>query len=71
VFKYYIKAWVEDTSGYYVGSEQVTNITVYADSAKQAEEKTMNVIPEKRRHGRDWKWIIRIDKIEETIGAKP
>jgi len=70
VFKYYIKAWVEDTSGYYLGSEQVTDITVYAENANMAEDKAYSALPEKKRYGNSWKWIIRIDKIEETIGVK-
>lgn len=67
MFKYYITAYVKDKSGYYVGSEQVTKLTVYAVNAKEAEEKSRAAIPEKNRYGSDWVWIIRIDKIDEVL----
>lgn len=34
MFKYSITAYVEDKTGYYLGSEKVTPITVYAKSER-------------------------------------
>lgn len=67
MFKYYITAYVEDKSGYFVGSEQVTKLTVYAINAKEAGRKARSALPEKNRSGRDWVWIVRVDKIEEVL----
>ena len=67
MFKYYITAYVEDKSGYFVGSEQVTGLTVYAINAQEAERKARSALPEKNRSGSDWVWIVRIDKIEEVL----
>lgn len=67
MFKYYITAFVKDKRGYYVGSEQVTGLTVYAINAQEAERKARSVIPEKDRSGSDWVWIVKIDKIEEVL----
>ena len=67
MFKYYITAYVKDKSGHYVGSEQVTKLTVYAINAKEARRKACSALPEKNRSGRDWVWIVRVDKIEEVL----
>lgn len=67
MFKYNITAYVEDKTGYYLGSEQVTPITVYAKNAKEAEDKALTVVPEKHSYRSNFKWVINIDKIEEVI----
>lgn len=67
MFKYSITAYVKDKTGYYLGSEQVTPITVYAKNAKEAEDKALTVVPDKHSHGSNYKWVIKINKIEEVV----
>lgn len=67
MFKYSITAYVKDKTGYYLGSEQVTPITVYAKNAKEAEDKALTVVPEKHSYGSNYKWVIKINKIEEVV----
>ena len=67
MFKYYITAWVEDKTGYYLTSEQVTPVTVYAKTAHEAEEKTMIALPEKNRNSSKFEWVVRIDKMEGIL----
>ena len=66
MFKYYITAFVKDKRGYYVGSEQVIKLTVYAINAQEAERKAHSILPESDKYSHDV-WIVRIDKIEEVL----
>ncbi|MCT4390402.1 hypothetical protein [Leuconostoc falkenbergense] len=67
MFKYYITAWVEDKTGYYLTSEQVTSVTVYAKTAHEAEEKTTIALPAKKKYGSNYVWVLRIDKMEGIL----
>lgn len=66
MFKYYITAYVEDDGVYYVSTEKVTKITVYAFNAQEAEQKARSILPENNKYSHDV-WIVRIDKIEELL----
>jgi len=67
MFKYYITAWVKDKTGYYLTSEQVTEVTVYAKTAKEAEEKTLIALPPKMKYSSNYVWVLRIDKMEGIL----
>lgn len=67
MFKYYITAYVKNEGVYYVSTEKVTKITVYAFNAQEAEQKARSILSGKNRYSSKWVWIIRIDKIEELL----
>lgn len=69
MFKYSVTAYIGDKTGYYLRSDEITRITVtvYARTAKEAEDKALTVVPDIYSFGSNFKWVINIDKIEEVI----
>ena len=70
MFKYDITAWVKDKTGYYKDTRQVTPVVVYANNAKEAIAKMMEVLPEKTSNSSNYDWVYAINSITELLEEK-